>query len=149
MTEGTEATARSQEKLEQSDYERLLEFRTAVRKFLRYSKEQAEKLGLTPTQHQLLLAIRGAGGEEPATIGEIAECLLIRHHSAVELVDRAQAAGLVTRHGDGRDQRVVRLALTKSGAAKLEEISLANLQELARLTPELEEVSRTVTHVAE
>lgn len=148
-SEGTGLTARSQGKLEQSDYERLLEFRTAIRKFLKYSKGQAEKLGLTPTQHQLLLAVRGVGGEDPVTIGQIAECLLIRHHSAVELVDRAQAAGLVTRKVDGRDQRVVRLALTKSGAAKLEEISIANLQELARLTPELEEVRRAIAHVAE
>lgn len=124
------------------DYARLLEFRTAIRRFLQYSKEQAEKVGLTPTQHQLLLVIRGHPGEQAATITDVSEQLLIRHHSAVELVDRAQAAGLVVKTVDERDHRVMRLALTNEGAAKLERISAANLAELERLSPEIQTVAR-------
>lgn len=142
-------TPDTQAKLTNRDYERLLEFRTAIRKFLKYSKEQAENVGLTPTQHQLLLAVRGWQGPQAATIGDVAECLLIRHHSAVELVDRAEAAGLVERMPDGRDQRVVRLQLTPAGAAKLERISIANLQELGRLSSELEDVWQAIARVTE
>lgn len=135
-------------KLSDDDYWRLLEFRTAIRKFLKYSKTQAGKVGLTPTQHQLLLAIRGHRGDGPPTIGEIAECLLIRHHSAVELADRAEAAGLVRRRSDRDDQRVVRLVLTRTGAAKLERISAANLAEIGRLGPEFQDVWRAIERLS-
>lgn len=130
----------SSPKLADDDYRRLLEFRTAVRKFLNYSRNQAAQLGLTPTQHQLLLAVRGHLGKAGPTIGDVANRLLIRHHSAVELVNRAETAGLVKRKRDSNDQRVVRLALTRSGTSKLERISRANLGELGRLSPELQEV---------
>ena len=133
--------------LTDDDYWRLLEFRTAIRKFLKYSKTQAARQGLTPTQHQLLLAVRGHAGEDAPTIGDVAECLLIRHHSAVELVNRAEAAGLVRRRQDADDQRVVRLALTRSGAAKLERISRANLGELGRLGPDFGDVWRAIQRV--
>lgn len=127
-------------KLNDDDYRRLLEFRTAIRKFLKYSKTQAEQLDLTPTQHQLLLAIRGSRSESGPTIGQVAECLLIKHHSAVELVDRAESAGLVERRVDAADHRVVRLRLTRAGAAKLERISVANLNKIGRLGPEFQHV---------
>lgn len=140
--------ATRRKKLDNDDYWRLLEFRTAIRKFLKYSKNQAASLGLTPTQHQLLLAIRGHKSDRDPTIGEIAQCLLIRHHSAVELVDRAESAGLVLRRPDGDDQRVVRLALTRSGAAKLERISRANLSELRRLGPEFQDVWRAIDRLS-
>ena len=136
-------------KLSDEDYWRLLEFRTAIRKFLNYSKEQAAKLGLTPTQHQLLLAIRGHRPDGGPTIGDIAKCLLIKHHSAVELVDRAEQAGLVKRKQDPGDQRVVRLALTRSGTSKLERISMANLAEVGRLGPEFNEVWDAIEHLRE
>lgn len=128
------------ERVTDDEYRRLLEFRTAMRKFLQYSKAQAEELGLTPTQHQLLLAIRGHAGEEGPTMGDVAGHLLIRHHSAVELVNRAERAGLVERRPDEADQRVVRLVLTSSGTAKLERISRANLSELGRLGPDFQEL---------
>ncbi len=136
-------------KLSDEDYWRLLEFRTAIRKFLKYSKTQAAKLGLTPTQHQLLLAIRGYRRAGGPTIGDIAESLLIKHHSAVELVDRAEGAGLVKRKQDPVDQRVVRLSLTRSGASKLERISTANLAEVGRLSPEFNEVWDAIEHLRE
>lgn len=136
-------------KLSDEDYWRLLEFRTAIRKFLKYSETQAAKLGLTPTQHQLLLAIRGYRPHGGPTIGDVAECLLIKHHSAVELVDRAEQAGLVKRKQNPSDQRVVRLALTRSGASKLERISTANLAEVGRLGPEFNEVWDAIEHLRE
>lgn len=129
-------------RLSDADYRRLLEFRTALRKFLDYSKVQAAAAGLTPMQHQLLLAVRGHEGNAPPTIGDLAAHLLIRHHSAVELVDRAEGAGLIERRRDPTDRRVVRVRLTRSGAAKLERVSRANLAELSRLAPELRDVWR-------
>lgn len=136
-------------KLDEEDYWRLLEFRTAIRRFLKYSKTQAEKLDLTPTQHQLLLAIRGHRGQAAPAIGDVARCLLIRHHTAVELVDRAEQAGLVKRRHDPDDQRVVRLALTRSGASKLERISAANLEEIGRLGPQFQDVWIAIERLSE
>lgn len=136
-------------RLSDDEYWRLLSFRTAIRKFLQYSKTQAQRVGLTPTQHQLLLAIRGHRDKSGPTIGEVAECLMIRHHSAVELIDRAEAAGLVRRRQDPNDQRVVRLALTRSGASKLERISVANLAELGRLGRGFQDVWEAIDRLPE
>jgi len=119
------------------DYRRLLAFRTGLRRFLRWSEEQASTAGLTPAQHQLLLAVHGHTDERGPTIGDIADHLLLKHHSAVELVDRAASGGLVERVGDDDDHRVVRLRLTARGAAKLEGLAAATLAELARLGPSL------------
>jgi DNA-binding MarR family transcriptional regulator len=121
--------------LSDADYERLLEWRTGIRRFLRWSEEQAAEVDLTPAQHQLLLAIRGHAGPDDPTIGDVAESLLLRHHSAVGLVDRAVSAGLVARCSDPDDQRVVRLRLTTTGARRLRQLSQRHLEELARLAP--------------
>ena len=94
------------------DYENLLAFRVSLRRFLRWSEAQARGVGLTPAQHQLLLAVKGHRGEHGPTIGDLAGYLLLRHHSAVELVDRAEAAGIVERWGDNVDGRVTRVRLT-------------------------------------
>ena len=104
---------------------------------------------MTPTQHQLLLAIRGFKGSNGPTIGDVAESLLIRHHSAVELVDRSETAGLIQRRGDADDHRVVRLTLTRSGASKLEKISKANLGELGRLDEGLLAVRQAIERLSE
>jgi len=87
-----------------SEYRRLLQFRTGIRRFLHWSSQQAEATGLTPTQHQLLLAVRGHEDLRGPTIGEVANYLFLRHHSAVGLVDRAAAAGLVERQEDQDDE---------------------------------------------
>ena len=92
---------------------------------------------LTPAQHQLLLAIRGHGGAQDPTIGDVAEHLQLRHHSAVGLVDRAADAGLVQRSPDPDDQRIVRLALTPLGRRRLERWPRCTLEELRRLSPKL------------
>ena len=123
--------------LSNEDYSRLLDFRTGIRRFLHWSEQQALDIGLTPAQHQLLLAIRGHADPAGPTVGDIANYLLLRHHSAVGLVDRAEAAGLVARRGDADDQRVVRLRLTAMGSRRLRQLSEAHLEELARLAPRL------------
>jgi DNA-binding MarR family transcriptional regulator len=123
--------------LDHAEYERLLRFRTGLRRFLRWSAEQAAAAGLTPAQHQLLLAVRGHPDPRGPTVGDVAGYLLLRHHSAVELIDRAQAAGLLERHADRDDSRTVRLRLTRSGRKRLDTLTAAHLEELARLEPEL------------
>ncbi len=131
--------------LTDDDYQRLLDLRTGLRRFLRWSEEQAAEAGLTAAQHQLLLAIRGhlnpggSAGVGP-TIGDVAESLLLRHHSAVGLVDRAVKAGLVTRQEDANDRRMVRLRLTPLGNDLLNLLSAAHLEELERLTPRMLEL---------
>ncbi len=118
--------------LSDGDLRRLLAFRDGLRRFLHWSTQQAEAVGLTGTQHQLLLAIRGHG-DPPPSIRDVADHLLLRHHSAVELVDRAENAGLVRRIDDPDDQRIVRLELTRRGNQKLESLAAAHLEELSRL----------------
>ena len=125
------------ERLDQREYERLLAFRTGLRRFLSWSGQQAEAAGITPAQHQLLLAVRGHPDRRGPTVGQIAGYLLVRHHSAVELIDRAVAAGLVLRQTDPADARTVRIALTPLGQERLEGLAASHLEELNRLTSDL------------
>ena len=116
-----------------ADYGRLLELRTGLRRFLKWSGDRAEAAGLTPAQHQLLLAVRGHPGDGPPTMGELAEHLLLRHHSTVQLVDRAEAAGLVVRARDDVDHRVVHVSLTATGEQVLARLAAEHLEELRRI----------------
>ena len=118
-------------------YARLLMLRTDLRRFDRWSAEQAQSAGLTPMQHQLLLAIRSHADRRGPTIGEIADYLLLKHHSAGGLVHRANAAGLVRRVRDTGDRRVVRIQLTDAGTARLESLTAMHLEELGRLSLQL------------
>lgn len=120
-----------------ADYARLLSLRTRLRHFERWSAQQAKAAGLTPAQHQLLLAVRGHRDPAGPTIGEVADYLLLQHHSTVGLVNRAESVGLVTRTRDKDDHRVVRLHLTRTGAKRLESLSALHLQELGRLSLDL------------
>jgi DNA-binding MarR family transcriptional regulator len=129
-------------RLKDADYEDLLALRTGLRRFLRWSEQQAEEAGLTPAQHQLLLAVRGHSDPRGPTIGEVADYLLLRHHSAVGLIDRADAAGLVERVRDANDHRLVRLQLTATGTERLEALSAPHLEELQRLARKLPSVWR-------
>ena len=124
-------------RLDQRDYRQLSEFRYLIRCFLEFSEAAAVRAGLTPRQHQALLTIKGAPEDAPATIGYLAERLRIRHHSAVELVDRLVEAGLITRQHDPQDRRRVRLKLTRTSEAKLAKLSASHLAELSRLRPAL------------
>jgi len=126
--------------LTEEEYQRLLRLRDGLRRFLDWSSREAMTAGLTPAQHQLLLAIRGHQPGAPS-MRDVAEHLLTRHHSTVQLVDRAERAGLVERHADEDDHRVVRLTLTSLGARLLESLAASHLEELERLGEDLDLLS--------
>jgi DNA-binding MarR family transcriptional regulator len=126
--------------LTREDFEHLLAFRTSLRRFQRWSEDQAKAAGLTHVQHQLLVAIKGHPGSEPPTVGDLAEYLLLRHHSAVELLDRAVAAGLVRRVTDARDGRVARVRLTAKGDRILMQLTPSHLLELHSLAAILDDL---------
>ncbi len=125
--------SRTRHRVADADFEQLLAFRSSLRRFQRWSEDQARAAGLTSAQHQLLVAVRGHPGSEPPTVGELAEYLLLRHHSVVELVDRAELAGLVRRTADPRDARLVRVRLTGRGSRILDELTPAHLVQLHSL----------------
>src|ERR1700704_6324166 len=126
--------------LTEEEYRRLLRFRDGLRRFLDWSSREAMTAGLTPAQHQLLLAIRGHEPGAPS-MSDVADHLLTRHHSTVQLVDRAERAGLVERHADEEDHRIVRLHLTNLGARRLESLAASHLEELKRLREHLDLLS--------
>lgn len=111
-----------------------------LRRFLRWSEEQAAEVGLTPAQHQLLVAIKGHPGPLPPAIREIADYLLLQSHSAVGLVDRAEAAGVVRRQPDQNDGRVVRVELTDKGDQLVTGLTKAHVAELHNLATSLNEL---------
>jgi DNA-binding MarR family transcriptional regulator len=108
-----------------------------LRRFLRWSEDQAATAGLTPAQHQLLVAIKGHPGPEPPAIRDLAEYLLLQSHSAVGLVDRAEDAGIVRRRPDEKDARVVRVSLTEKGDRLVENLTTAHLAKLHNLAEAL------------
>jgi DNA-binding MarR family transcriptional regulator len=130
----------SDRQLTREDFEHLLAFRSSLRRFQRWSEDQARAAGLTHVQHQLLVAVKGHAGPEPPTVTDLAGYLLQRHHSTVELVDRAEAAGLVQRVADGRDARIVRVRLTAKGDRILSELTPSHLVELHSLAAVLNEL---------
>jgi DNA-binding MarR family transcriptional regulator len=115
-----------------------LRLRTDLRRFLHWSEEQAEEHGLTPAQHQLLLAIRGSGTRSGPTISELSRALVLRHHSVVGLVDRAQTAGLVVRRRDPNRHSLVHVRLTDGGRKALRGLALVHLREIAELAPAMQ-----------
>jgi DNA-binding MarR family transcriptional regulator len=118
----------------------LADFRYLLRRFLTFSRKAAESAGLTSRQHQALLAIKGFGGDGQPTVGELAERLCVRHHSAVELLDRLVESGLIVRTHDLRDRRRVLLALTEAAERHLSGLSAVHMEELHRLRPALQEI---------
>jgi DNA-binding MarR family transcriptional regulator len=119
------------------DYARLLAFRIELRRFLRHSDAVAHDAGLTPALHQLLLAIRGAAPAPDPTVGELAAALDVRHHTAVELAQRAEQLGLVVRARDDRDQRQVHVRLTPAGRRRLSQVTREHLPAIAELADRL------------
>src|SRR5688500_14780344 len=97
------------EPLSKADFEALARFRSGIRRYLRFSEESVRRHGVTPQQYQLMLALKGFPGRDWAVVRELAEQLQLRHHSVVELVDRAQALDLVQRGPDPDDARAVRV----------------------------------------
>jgi len=117
--------------LDAADYQSLGEFRRAIRDFLAFSEESAREYGITAQQHQALLAIRAHAGPEPMSIGELADSLLIKNHSAVGMVSRLVERGLVQRQPSETDRRRVLLTLEPRGEETLQRISHNNLRKLA------------------
>jgi DNA-binding MarR family transcriptional regulator len=119
--------------LTKQEFEALARFRFGIRRYLRFSEETVRRCGLTPQQYQLLLALKGFPEREWATVRELAERLQLRHHSVVELVDRAQGQGLVERAANPDDARSVRVLLTGEGERILGRLSALHREELRRL----------------
>jgi DNA-binding MarR family transcriptional regulator len=118
-------------------FENLLAFRVALRRFERWSEDQAVAAGLTHVQHQLLVAIKGHPGGVPPSVGQVAGYLMLRSHSAVGLVDRAETAGLVRRWQDPDDARVARVELTEDGDRIVTGLAQTHLDEMRNLAAAL------------
>jgi len=123
--------------LRKAEYESLAAFRYALRRFIHFSEASAENAGITPQQHQALLAIKGFPGRDCVTVGELAERLQLRHHSAVGLIDRLVLEKLVVREPSKEDRRQVLIRLTRRGKDKLEKLSALHREQIKRIGPEL------------
>lgn len=125
------------DELSERNYRALARFRYALRVFQRFSEDAARAVGLTPAQHQLMLAVKGWDGASAPTISDIAEKLQLRHHSTVELLQRAATAGLVRMNDDTSDGRVQRVALTSHGEELLRSLTLTHRDELRRFRADM------------
>ena len=126
------------EPVSKAEYETLAAFRYALRRFLTFSEAAAADVGLASQQYQALLAIKGSG-RDSMTIRELARQLLIKHNSAVGLVDRLENARLVTSRVAPEDRRKVNLRLTRKGARVFEQLVAVHRDELRRIGPKLSE----------
>jgi DNA-binding MarR family transcriptional regulator len=124
------------------DYEALARFRYELRKFQAFSQSAAKRAGLTPQQHQALLAVRGFSGKGPISVGELADRLLIRHHTAVELINRMTRLKVLNRGVDDADSRRVLVSLTREGERRLQQLSRIHLEELRAIGPTLTRLLR-------
>ncbi|MDQ1471260.1 MAG: hypothetical protein QOJ99_2740 [Bryobacterales bacterium] len=130
--------------LSQEQYRDLAEFRHQIRSFLYFSEATAKEHGIEPQQHQLLLAVRGLPKEVRPTIRELASRLCIQHHSAVELVNRLEHTGAITRKPGEEDRREVLIELTPAGRATLRKLAEAHREELGRSGPRLAQALQSV-----
>lgn len=124
-------------KISTSDYRSLAAFRFELRSFLAFSERAARDAGIEPQQHQLLLALRGLPPDLRPTIGTIAERLCVQHHTTVALVDKLEAAGLLTRERGTEDRREVFLQLTPDGEAVLSRLSALHQAQLRTVGPRM------------
>ncbi|MFG1616247.1 MarR family winged helix-turn-helix transcriptional regulator [Nonomuraea wenchangensis] len=128
-----EDEAAQPEPLTKQDFEALARFRFGIRSYLRFSEEAVRAAGLTPQQYQLLLALKGFPGRDWASVRELADRLLLRHHSVVELIGRAQKQGLVHRSAHPSDGRAVQVMLTPEGERVLARLGALHRDELRHL----------------
>jgi len=126
------------------DYQAVAEFRHQIRRYLKFSDAAVRSSDLEPRQYQLLLALKGLPSNVRARIGELAEQLQIQHHSAVELVDRLEASGLVRRQRSTHDRREVLVVFTSVGEKVLRELVIHHRAELSTRGPALIEALRRV-----
>jgi DNA-binding MarR family transcriptional regulator len=132
-----------------AQYETLAEFRYALRQFIHFSEKAAQAAGITAQQHQALLAIKGFPGRDSVTVGELAERLQLRHHSAVGLVDRLMAEKLVARAPSEEDRRRVFIRLTTRGENVLAKLSSTHGQQLRKMGPGLSRMLKQLARVGE
>ena len=137
----TDAASRA---LSRAEFQRLAEFRFQLRRFLHFSNAAAEDAGLRPQQYQLLLCVSGMPDELPPTIANVAARLLLKHNSAVELVDRTIEQGWLRRSSDPTDHRCILLRLTPKGERALSSLAAYHLEELEQAGPELIRALRRV-----
>ncbi|MFG1975275.1 MarR family winged helix-turn-helix transcriptional regulator [Nonomuraea fuscirosea] len=128
-----EGEAAQPEPLTKQDFEALARFRFGIRSYLRFSEEAVRAAGLTPQQYQLLLALKGFPGRDWASVRELADRLLLRHHSVVELIGRAQKQGLVRRGAHPSDGRAVRVMPTPEGERVMARLGALHRDELRRM----------------
>lgn len=121
--------------LDETDYRTLLAFRMALTRFLHWRAEQTQDVGVTPQQHNLLLAIRAHTNPSGPSVRELSDYLMLRHHSTVELVNRAQAVGMVRRTADPEDRRIVRVRLTSAGRRLVRQLEEVHREELRQIAP--------------
>jgi DNA-binding MarR family transcriptional regulator len=131
--------------LETSEYRKLEEFRFQIRRFLGFSEGAARDSGIEPQQHQALLALKGMPQDWVPTIGHLADRLMLKHHSAVGLVDRLETLGLVTRQPSPDDARQVLLRLSAKGERILHRLSLTHHKELEETGPKLVAALRSIS----
>jgi DNA-binding MarR family transcriptional regulator len=120
------------------DFEVLAAFRYKLRQFLAFSEKASGALGLTQQQYQALLAMRAHPGPEPLTITDLAAQMLIKHHSAVGMVNRLEQQGVVRRESSSADRRKVAIRFTDQGTRLFARLAAAHIAELRRIGPELE-----------
>ena len=123
--------------LTDADYQALADFRHVLRRFLAFSEECAREVGLEPRQHQLLLALRGLRRDQPPTVTTLADRLVLRHNTVVELLDRLEALDLVRRTRDPEDRRRATVTITPRGLALLQKLTIAHRDELRSTGPSL------------
>jgi DNA-binding MarR family transcriptional regulator len=123
-----------------SQYETLAAFRYALRRFIHFSDEAAHAEGITAQQYQALLAIKGFPARDKVTVGELAERLQLRHHSAVGLIDRLAAEKLVVRVPSEEDRRRVLIRLNRRGEEILQKLASVHQRQLNRIGPEIREL---------
>jgi DNA-binding MarR family transcriptional regulator len=140
LDQRTEGRSGGDRTVSQRDYRSLARFRHALRVFQRFSENAAREVDITPAQHQLLLAIKGWAGERQPTISELADALQLRHHSTVELVQRAGKVGLVTTATDDDDNRRQLSELTPRGEEILASLSSLHRDELRRFRTEMNDI---------
>jgi DNA-binding MarR family transcriptional regulator len=133
---------RAPEPVDAAGYAQLASLRAGIRTYLAWAEQRAREHDMTPAQVQLALAIRAHDDVAGPTVSELADTLLLRHHSVVGLIDRAQDAGLVARARDPEHQSRVRVRLTDEGVDRLERLSALHLQWLAQHGPDIADVWR-------
>jgi DNA-binding MarR family transcriptional regulator len=124
-------------KISNANYRSLAAFRYEIRRFLAFSEQAARDAGIEPQQHQLLLAVRGLPEDARPTIGTIADRLCVKHHTAVALVDKLEASGLIERDRSARDRREVLLRVTSDGEALLRALSSMHHDQLQTVGPQM------------